>query len=71
MYSIFRKILTNTKVPRIIRYLMVLVAVGFIEVVGINVGIKSDMLAGNIFGFVMAVIGALLGVYWIIQITRN
>ena len=71
MDKFFSGLITNRRVPKIIRYIIVIVLIGFIEVVMINVGLKSEMLAGNIFGFAFAVVGLLMGIILIIRITKD
>lgn len=71
MDSLFSKIINNRKIPKIIRFVIVCIPVVFIEVVAINLAFKAEMLAGNIFGFVFAVIGLLIGISLIMQIIRD
>lgn len=71
MNSLLAKLINNRRIPKIIRFIIVCIPVAFIEMVAINLAFKAEMLAGNIFGFVFAVIGLLIGISLIMQIIRD
>ncbi|MEE0060040.1 MAG: hypothetical protein UE295_04350 [Acutalibacteraceae bacterium] len=60
-----------SKVPKIIRYIIVMVVVGFIVGLGICCGFSSPMLWGRIFGFALAVVFLVAGIYMIVKIHKN
>lgn len=61
-------LINNKKVPQIIRYIIVLVAVGFIIFIGIGTGLHSEILAGKILGFAIAIVFLVLGILLVIRI---
>lgn len=63
--------LINNKVPKPIRYIIVILLVGFIMWVGICVGLHSEMLIGNILGLLIAGIIWLTGIYLLIEIYKS
>lgn len=64
-------LINNNKVPKPIRYLIVILLVGFITWVGVCVGLHSEMLIGNIFGFLIAGIILISGIYLLIKIYKS
>lgn len=64
-------LINNNKIPKIIRYLIVTIPSFFCIWVGINVGLCSEMLLGNIFGFVFAVTMLTACIYIYIKIYKS
>lgn len=64
-------LINNNKVPKIIRYLIVILICGFIIFLGVFVGINSELLWGKIFGFVLAIVSLILGIILLRRISNN
>lgn len=71
MESIIADLINNNKVPKPIRYIIVILLVGFIMWVGICVGLHSEMLIGTIFSFLIVGIILLAGIYLLIKIYKS
>lgn len=71
MEAFLADLINSKRVPKIIRYSIVIIAVGFIIFLGIFAGITSEMLVGNIFGFALTVAGLVAGIYLIRKIHKN
>ena len=71
MDDLLELLLNSRRVPKIIKYILVVLIVGFIVWVGISVGLNSLMLWGKIFGFALAGVTFLAGIVWIIKISRS
>ena len=57
--------------PKIIKYLIVVLVTGFIVWLGIYCGLESPMLWGRIFGFVLAVVFLVIGIYMLLKIHKS
>ena len=57
------ELLTDKKIPKAIRYAILLVLVGFLEFVSIGVALSSPYVVGRIFGWILAAVILLAGVY--------
>ena len=57
------ELLTDKKIPKIVRYAILLLLVGFLESVFIGVALSSPYVAGSIFGWILAVVILFAGVY--------
>ncbi len=64
-------LINNPKVPKPIRYTIVILILGFLEWIFIGVGFHSIYLAGKILGFVLAILMVILGICLMIKIHRN
>ncbi len=60
-----------SKVPKIVRYLIVVLAVAFIVWVGIICVLNSPMLWGKIFGFALAVVFFIIGIFMLRKIHKS
>lgn len=61
--EVLSEVLGSRKVPKIIRYILLALVIGFLEFVFIAVAINSDMLIGSIICVILAVAMLVLGVY--------
>ena len=68
---LFECLMNSRRVPKIIKYILAVLIVGFIVWVGISVGLNSPMFWGKIFGFTLAGVTFLAGIVWIIKISRS
>lgn len=64
-------LINNNKVPKVIRYLIVLISVGFCVWIGIFTGFNSEMLLGNIFGFAFSGVMLMAGLYLFVKIYKS
>ena len=64
-------LISSSRVPKPLRYLVVIAVAGFIIALGIILGIQSDTLAGRIFGCALAALGAAAGIYLVRKIHRS
>lgn len=64
-------LINNKKLPKPIRYVIIILLVGFIMWIGIGVGLHSEMLIGNIFGFLIAGIILIAGIYLLVKVHKN
>ena len=63
MEIVLLDLLNSDKVPNIIKYIIVALACLFVIGIGVWVGIQSELLFGKIFGFVLAVVMAIAGIF--------
>ena len=63
--------INNKKIPRIIRYLIVITLIFIIEYISINIGFQSEALWGNILGFITAISFLIVGLILIKKIYKN
>lgn len=68
---LFNGILNSRRVPKIIKYILIILVFGLLVALGIVAGVNSEMLIGNIIGFALAIIFLLLGLYMLIKIYRS
>lgn len=69
---VFEALLNSRRVPKIVKYLIIIVVCGLIIGLGLMLGLSSDvMLIGRILGFVLAVLFVLLGIYLISKIRKS
>ena len=68
---VFNGILNSRRVPKIIKYILIILVYGFLVGVGIVIGVNSEMLAGNIIAFALAFLFLLLGIRMLIKIYRS
>jgi len=71
MESILADLINSKRVPKIIRYLIVIITVVLIMLLGLFAGFASEMLVGNIVGFALAIAGLVAGIYMIRKIHKN
>ena len=64
-------IINNSKIPKIIRYLIVLLITGFIVYIGVETGINSEMFWGKAFGFLTAAVFFILGIVLAVRIHKS
>lgn len=64
-------IINNSKIPKIIRYLIVSLITGFIVYIGLETGTNSEMLWGKIFGFLVAAVFLILGIVLAVRIHKS
>lgn len=64
-------LINNPKVPKIIRYIIVLIICGFIVFVGIATSLNSEMLWGKILGFLMVISILIVGIIMMRRIYKN
>ena len=64
-------LINNKKIPKIIRYIIVIIISGFIIYIGIECGLHSKLLIGNILGYLVSFIFLLIGLYLLYKIHKN
>ena len=64
-------LINNNKVPKFIRYTIVIVSTILIEYISIYVGITSEILWGKILGFTVAIVYLLVSIILIIRIYKS
>lgn len=64
-------IINNSKIPKIIRYLIVLLIAGFIVYIGVETGVNSELLWEKAFGFLTAIIFLILGIVLAVRIHKS
>ena len=64
-------LINNKKIPKIIRYIIVIIISGFIINIGIECGLHSKLLIGNILGYLVSFIFLLIGLYLLYKIHKN
>ncbi len=70
--TILEKLVKSNRVSKIIRYLTVVVVCGFMVGLGVIMGLASNIeIPGRIFGFVLAILFLVLGMYWISRIRKS
>lgn len=68
---VFEALLNSRRVPKIVKYLIIIVVCGLIIGLGLMLGLSNDvMLIGRILGFVLAVLFVILGIYLISKIRK-
>ena len=68
MELLIAELIADGKVPKVIRYILALLDAGFIVFLGVMCGLSSPFLLGACFGWVLAVVGAVLGVTLVLHI---
>lgn len=69
---VFEALLNSRRVPKIVKYLIIIVVCGLIIGLGLMLGLSNDvMLIGRILGFVLAVLFVILGIYLISKIRKS
>ncbi len=63
MEAFLADLINSKRVPKIIRYLIVIITVVLIMLLGLFAGFTSEMLVSTILGFVLAVAGLITGIY--------
>ena len=48
--------INNKKIPKLIRYIFVLLLCGFIIFLGLSIVINSELLSGKIFGIILSLV---------------
>ena len=64
-------LINNSKVPKIIRYLIVTILCLFIIFLGVSCSISSPFIFGKIFGIVLAIIFFIIEIYLCIKIYKS
>jgi len=64
-------LINNPKVPKPIRYIIVIITLVFLKFIFICVGFNSIYLVGKIFGFILTILFLILGIYLILKIHKN
>lgn len=68
---LFNGILNSRRVPKIIKYIFIILVYGFLVGIGIVVAVNSEMLVGSIIGVAMAILFLLFGLRMLIKIYRS
>lgn len=66
----FVDIINNTKVPRVVKYAIITVVVGFLEFIFIGIAIHGVSVFAMIFGIAMAVLFLVCYLYLIVKIKK-
>lgn len=64
-------LINDEKIPKIIKYIIVCLLCGFIIVLGILMGINSELLFGKIFGIILSIVFLIIGIYLIVKINKD
>ena len=64
-------LINNKNIPKVVRYILVVLLCTFIIVLGILLSLKSELLFGKIFGIILTFIFLVMEVYLIIKIKTN
>ena len=64
-------LINNPKVPKIIRYLIVVIVCAFIIYLGITTFIDSPFIWGKILGIILAIVFLIVGIYLCLKISRS
>lgn len=64
-------LINNKNIPKVVRYILVVLLCTFIIVLGILISLKSELLFGKIFGVILTFIFLVMEVYLIIKIKTN
>ena len=64
-------LINNKNIPKVVRYILVILLCTFIIVLGILISLKSELLFGKIFGIILTFIFLVMEVYLIIKIKTN
>lgn len=71
MEVFFADLIRDSKVPRWLRYILVVIACGFVMFLGVMLMWKSPMTVGRVFGGILAVLFLAAAVFLCVQITRS
>ena len=69
--EVFDLLISSSKVPKPLRYLIVTAVAGFIIALGVILGIQSDTLVGRIFCVLLATLGIAAEIYLVRKIHRS
>lgn len=64
-------LINNKNIPKVVRYILVVLLCTFIIVLGVLLSLKSELLFGKIFGIILTFIFLVMEVYLIIKIKTN
>lgn len=64
-------LINNSKIPKSIRFLIILILCLFVIFLGIILGLKSPFILGNVFGFLLALTFLVILIYLGIKILNN
>ena len=68
MELLFAELIASGKVPKPIRYLLAVIDAGFIVFLGVLCGTGSPFLLGKCFGWGVAILGVIVGVFMVRRI---
>lgn len=68
---IIEGILENKRIPKWVRCLLIVFAMGFVTAISIAVGIGSSFLMGKILCWLIAILAIMLGIYSISKVCRS
>lgn len=71
MEAFIAELINNPKIPKWVRYVIVTIVCGIIVFFGVMLTIKSEMLAGKIFGAVLSVLFVAAAVYLYVKIAKS
>ena len=71
MEAFIAELINNPKVPKWARYVIVTLVCGLVVFLGVMLTIKSEMLAGKIFGGVLSVLFVATAVYLYVKIAKS
>ena len=64
-------LINNPKVPKIIRYSIVVITCAFIIYLGITAFINSSFIWGKILGIIVALVFLIIGIYLCLKVSRG
>ncbi len=70
MEWIFADIINSTKVPKIVKYIIITIIVGFLEFIFIGVAINGVSKIAKPFGITLAIIFFIVYIYLIVKIKK-
>ena len=71
MEPFIEDLINNPKVPKWLRYVIVMLVCGFVIFLGIMLAMKSTILVGKIFGGALSVLFLAAAVYLFAKITKS
>lgn len=63
--------INNKKIPKLIRYIFVLLLCGFIIFLGLSIVINSELLSGKIFGIILSLVFLIILIYLVLMINKS
>ncbi len=70
MEWIFADIINSTKVPKILKYIIITILIGFLEFIFIGVAINAFSKIAMLFGIALSIIFLVIYIYLIVKIKK-
>ena len=64
-------LINNNKIPKAVRYGLVIIIVGVVAVVGVSVGLSSEYLIGKVIAFLVTALMLAAGIFLVVKIHKS